>query len=106
MAPAELRSSKSRSAVSILALLIGAPAAAGVLRVNVVDEHGQPIEHVAVYAVPSKPVAVAAGAADPGMDQAPSAVVPHVLIVQTGTSGLFPNNDVGSHHRHSFFDPK
>jgi plastocyanin len=106
MAPAELRSSKSRSAVSILALLIGAPAAAGALRVNVVDEHGQPIEHVAVYAVPSKPAAVAPGAANAIMDQAHSAFVPHVLIVQRGTSVLFPNNDVVSHHVYSFSDAK
>jgi len=102
--PAELRSSTSRSAVWILALLIGAPAAAGTLRVAVVDERGQPVERVAVYAVPSKPVA--AGAHNAVMDQAHSAFVPHVLIVQTGTSVLFPNNDVVSHHVYSFSEPK
>jgi plastocyanin len=106
MATAELRSSKSRSAVWILALLIGAPAAAGTLRVTVVDERGQPVERVAVYAVPSKPVAVTAGAPNAIMDQAHSAFVPHVLIVQTGTSVLFPNNDVVSHHVYSFSEPK
>lgn len=105
MATAELRSSKSRSAVWILALLIGAPATAGTLRVNVVDEHGQPVPRVAVYAVPSKPLAATA-ARNATMDQAHSAFVPHVLIVQTGTSVLFPNNDVVSHHVYSFSDPK
>ena len=106
MATAELRSSKSRSAVWILALLIGAPAAAGSLRVTVVDEHGQPVERVALYAVPSRPIAVAAGAPNATMDQAHSAFLPHVLIVQTGTSVLFPNNDVVSHHVYSFSEPK
>src|SRR5215471_3460083 len=106
MATAELWSSKSRSAILILALIFGAPAAAGTLRVAVVDERGQPVERVAVYAVPSKPTAVAAGARNATMDQAHSAFVPHVLIVQTGTSVLFPNNDVVSHHVYSFSEPK
>ena len=104
--PAELRSSTSRSAVWILALLIGAPATAGTLRVSVVDERGQPVERVAVYAVPSKPLAATAGSRSALMDQAHSAFVPHVLIVQTGTSVLFPNNDVVSHHVYSFSEPK
>ena len=103
--PAELRSSTSRSAVWILALLIGAPATAGTLRVAVVDERGQPVERVAVYAVPSKPLAPATPR-NSLMDQAHNAFVPHVLIVQTGTSVLFPNNDVVSHHVYSFSEPK
>ena len=106
MATVEFRSSKSRIALWIPALLIGAPAAAGTLRVTVVDEHGQGVERVAVYAVPSKPVAVTAGSHSATMDQAHSAFVPHVLIVQTGTSVLFPNNDVVSHHVYSFSEPK
>ena len=53
MATGVLRSSKSRGAVWILALSLGASAQAGSLRVTVVDEHG-PVAHVAVYAVPSK----------------------------------------------------
>jgi plastocyanin len=93
MATAALGSSKSRSAVWILALTLGAPAYAGTLRVSVVDERGQPVEHVAVYALPSKPLASVA-------------FVPHILIVQTGTSVLFPNNDVVSHHVYSFSEPK
>jgi hypothetical protein len=40
------------------------------------------------------------------MDQADNAFVPHVLIVQAGTSVLFPNNDVVSHHVYSFSDAK
>jgi plastocyanin len=105
MATGVPRSSKSRSAVWILALSLGAPAEAGSLRVTVVDEHG-PVAHVAVYAVPSKPAASAASAPNATMDQAHNAFVPHVLIVQTGTSVLFPNNDVVSHHVYSFSEPK
>jgi plastocyanin len=106
MATAALGSSKSRSAVWILALTLGAPAYAGTLRVTVVDERGQPVEHVAVYALPSKPLASVAGAPNATMDQAHNAFVPHILIVQTGTSVLFPNNDVVSHHVYSFSEPK
>src|SRR5262252_5319385 len=105
MATGMQRSSKSRSAVWILALSLGAPAYAGTLRVNVVDDHGQPVEHVAVYALPSKPLPAASGP-NAIMDRAHNAFVPHILIVQTGTSVLFPNNDVVSHHVYSFSEPK
>jgi len=105
MATGVSRSSKSRSAVWILALSLGGPTYAGTLRVTVVDDHGQPVEHVAVYALPSKPLPAASGP-NAIMDQAHSAFVPHILIVQTGTSVLFPNNDVVSHHVYSFSEPK
>jgi plastocyanin len=105
MATGVSRSSKSRSAVWILALSLGAPAYAGSLRVTVVDDQGKPVERVAVYALPSKPPA-AASAPNAVMDQAHNAFVPHILIVQTGTSVLFPNNDVVSHHVYSFSEPK
>jgi plastocyanin len=105
MATGVSRSSKSRGAVWILALSLGAPACAGSLRVTVVDEHG-PVAHVAVYAVPSKPATLASGTPNAIMDQAHNAFVPHILIVQTGTSVLFPNNDVVSHHVYSFSQAK
>jgi plastocyanin len=106
MAAGVSRSSKSRSAVWILALSLGAPAHAGTLRVSIVDEHGKPVEHVAVYALPTKAHAGAANGPNAIMDQAHNAFVPHILIVQTGTSVLFPNNDVVSHHVYSFSEPK
>jgi plastocyanin len=106
MATGVSRSSKSRSAVWILALSLGAPAYAGTLRVTVVDDHGQPVEHVAVYALPSKPLTGPSSAPNAIMDQAHNAFVPHILIVQTGTAVLFPNNDVVSHHVYSFSEPK
>jgi plastocyanin len=104
MATGVSRSSKSRGAVWILALSLDTSAHAGAVRVTVVDEHG-PVAHVAVYAVPSKP-ASAPSARNATMDQAHNAFVPHLLIVQTGTSVVFPNNDVVSHHVYSFSEPK
>jgi len=80
--------------------------AAAALDVTVVDEHGAPIELVAVYAVPDKPVASAPAKPTAVMDQKHKAFVPHVLVVQTGTSVDFPNNDTVSHHVYSFSDPK
>lgn len=100
-----------RHATWLLALSIAAPASAGSLNVKVLDDHGQPVAGVAVYAVPAD-AGASATAATPHdsptatMDQAHNAFVPHVLIVQAGTSVLFPNNDVVSHHVYSFSDAK
>ena len=86
--------------------------AAGTLHVKVVDDRGEPVERVAVYAVASDPCAPRrrAGyddaAARATMDQAHNAFVPHMLIVQAGTSVLFPNSDIVSHHVYSFSPTK
>jgi plastocyanin len=90
---------------------MAAPACAGTLHVNVVDNRGEPVAGVAVYAVASDPAPHAAATAlhdapTATMDQAHNAFVPHVLIVQAGTSVLFPNNDVVSHHVYSFSEAK
>jgi plastocyanin len=76
------------------------------LDVTVVDAHGAPIALVAVYAVPDRPVAAPPATATAVMDQKHKAFVPHVLVVQTGTSVDFPNNDTVSHHVYSFSGPK
>jgi len=105
--PARFSPSEARRPAWLLSLFAAAPAAAGTLHVEVVDDRGAPVEHVAVYAVPSEPApAPGADAAKVTMDQLHNAFVPHVLVVQTGTSVLFPNNDVVSHHVYSFSDPK
>jgi plastocyanin len=106
-----------RHAACLTLLGAAVPAAAGTIHVSVVDARGQPVERVAVYAVPSRaPATVEAIAHDAHaagheshsavMDQAHNAFVPHVLVVQTGTSVLFPNNDVVSHHVYSFSPAK
>jgi plastocyanin len=98
------RSGGFASTAALLALAFAAPCAAGSLRISVVDLAGKPLGHAAVYAVPSRPVAPPHSPAV--MDQAHNAFVPHVLIVQTGTSVDFPNNDTVSHHVYSFSEPK
>jgi plastocyanin len=111
------RPPRARHAACLVLLGVAAPACAGTIHVSVVDGRGQPVERVAVYAVPSKaPATVNAGADNANsaaheshaavMDQAHNAFVPHVLVVQTGTSVLFPNNDVVSHHVYSFSPAK
>jgi plastocyanin len=109
--------SRARLAACWLSLGSALPAAAGTIHVSVVDRGGQPVERVAVYAVPSRPSPIIAanehdahsavhGDHDAVMDQAHNAFVPHVLVVQTGTSVVFPNNDVVSHHVYSFSPAK
>jgi plastocyanin len=110
MTSADSRPNLLRRAAWCFAVCAGAPAAAGTVHVKVIDERGTPVERVAVYAVPSNPAARTAAAppaaSSATMDQAHNAFVPHVLIVQAGSSVLFPNNDVVSHHVYSFSDPK
>jgi plastocyanin len=115
--PPVCRPSRARLAACWLSLGFTVPAAAGTIHVSVVDGRGEPVERVAVYAVPSTPAPSAAAdkhAAHSAnhethsavMDQAHNAFVPHVLVVQTGTSVVFPNNDVVSHHVYSFSPAK
>jgi plastocyanin len=112
MTSADSRPFPQCRAAWIFVAFIAAPAAAGTLHVKVVDDRGEPIERVAIYAVPTKPSAATSPTAPPletppaTMDQAHNAFVPHVLIVQAGSSVLFPNNDVVSHHVYSFSEAK
>ncbi len=75
---------------------------AAAVRVVVRALNGEPLEGVAVYAVPRSPEPAPSTRPTAVMDQAHKAFVPHVLVVQTGTSVLFPNNDTVSHHVYSF----
>ena len=78
--------------------------AAETLDVSVVDTDGQPVSGVAVYITPagSSSSAVSRTAV---MDQRDTQFVPHVLVVQKGTSVEFPNSDVVAHHVYSFSKP-
>lgn len=114
MTSADSRLIPIRRAQWLLAICIAAPASAGTLSVKVVDENGEPVERVAVYAMPVSPGSTPAPTAaqhthdepSASMDQAHNAFVPHVLIVQAGSSVIFPNNDVVSHHVYSFSEAK
>jgi plastocyanin len=90
-----------------LALVVAAPGAAAPLEIAVSDERGGPIAGVAVFLTVATP---APGADTPSveavMDQRDQRFNPHTLVVRKGTSVLFPNNDVVSHHVYSFSPTK
>ncbi|HSD70083.1 MAG TPA: methylamine utilization protein [Woeseiaceae bacterium] len=77
-----------------------------VVEVSVVDRDANPVPGVAAYwrpadgqrhTAPSGTTAV--------MDQVDTRFVPHLLVVQTGTSVQFPNSDTVAHHVYSFSHP-
>ena len=74
------------------------------LEVTVTDPDGNAVPDVVVYLK-----GAAASSAPPGktavMDQVDKRFVPHVLVVQTGTSVEFPNSDTIAHHVYSFSHP-
>ncbi len=78
----------------------------GEVDVVVLDRDGQPVSDVAVYATRAdgrKQIESRAGSAV--MDQVDKQFVPHLLVVQTGTSVEFPNSDTVAHHVYSFSHP-
>lgn len=101
-----LHDTAARAAGLIILLLTTAAPAAGTVEVSVVDRDGRPVADVAVYAEhrggdvrlpePSKSAV---------MDQIDKRFVPHLLVVQTGTSVEFPNSDTVAHHVYSFSHP-
>jgi plastocyanin len=98
--------SSRRAGLWLVALAVAGQARAGTLEVAVADGEGKPIERVAVYASAiAGPRLPAPGATDT-IDQHDERFVPHILVVQTGTSVEFPNNDVVSHHVYSFSPAK
>lgn len=79
-------------------------ALAGSISIEVLGPDGTPIPEVAVYVTYAHPVP----SGQPGtaiMDQVDTRFVPHVLVVQKGTSVEFPNSDVVAHHVYSFSKP-
>jgi plastocyanin len=104
-----MRTTIALSAGLFAALGGAAVCTAATLEVSVVDEHGKPVEHVAVYAtansvgqsaasIESRPKAI--------MDQQGHQFVPHMLVVRAGTEVTFPNSDDVSHHVYSFSPAK
>lgn len=74
--------------------------------VFVVDRDGRPVADVAVYATkPDEQNKLRSPAASAAMDQVDKQFVPHLLVVQTGTSVEFPNSDTVAHHVYSFSHP-
>jgi plastocyanin len=86
-------------------IVVSANLFAADIEVTVVDVNGEPVAGVVVYAEssagpPSVPVSTSAV-----MDQIDARFVPHILVVQTGTSVSFPNSDFVAHHVYSFSTP-
>jgi plastocyanin len=76
------------------------------LDVSVIDRDGQPVADVAVYAVSKDTEVELANASTSAiMDQIDMQFVPHLLVIQTGTSVEFPNSDSVAHHVYSFSHP-
>ena len=93
--------------VLFAALMLAATSSyGGEVDVVVLDKDGQPVSDVAVYATRTdgrKQIDSRAGSAV--MDQVDRQFVPHLLVVQTGTSVEFPNSDTVAHHVYSFSHP-
>ena len=93
---------------ALLALAAGGTAEAqGRVNVRVHDRDGVPVPEVVVSARSLDGVA-AAGAPPPAarMNQHGLAFEPHILVVETGTSVVFPNDDDVRHHVYSFSHAK
>ncbi len=74
--------------------------------VLVVNKDGRPVADVAAYAMRlDEQNDLPAPTASPVMDQMDKQFVPHLLVVQTGTSVKFPNSDSVAHHVYSFSYP-
>ena len=88
------------------ACLIAPTVADASIHVLVLDRKGNPIPDVAVYA---KPAGSEFTSADKNsvavMDQVDKRFVPHLLVVQAGSSVKFPNSDRIAHHVYSFSRP-
>ena len=89
---------------AILSIVSTGAAAAGGIRVTVLDREGQPVPDVAVYVQGAEPNHAPAGTSAI-MDQVDQRFIPHLLVVQSGTSVEFPNSDTVAHHVYSFSHP-
>ena len=74
------------------------------LEVTVTDPDGFPVPDVVVY-LKGAAASMAPAGKTAVMDQVDKRFVPHVLVVQTGTSVEFPNSDTIAHHVYSFSHP-
>lgn len=85
---------------------LAAGAHAGTIEVTILDRDDNPVPDVAVFfEAPPFAKAVASAGATAIMDQYDKRFVPHLLVVQTGTSVEFPNSDTIAHHVYSFSHP-
>jgi len=101
-----MRFSGYTKALFVVLVLAATSSYGGEVKVLVLDKDGQPVSDVAVYATRTdgrEQIELRAGTAV--MDQVGKQFVPHLLVVQTGTSVEFPNSDTVAHHVYSFSHP-
>jgi len=90
----------------MLVCVASLPARAGTLEITVLDPDGIPIADVAVYVTRDGTNGTSLfSSATAVMDQRDTQFVPHILIVQKGSTVEFPNSDVVAHHVYSFSKP-
>src|SRR5262245_2314837 len=100
--PAYLRS----AALVSVAIAFAGQGYAAPLEVSVTDDEGRPVANVAVYVTGDNAASAPLRTPTATMDQHDKQFMPHVLVVQTGTSVQFPNHDEVSHHVYSFSKAK
>ena len=100
------RPRRLRTLLALSCAFVALPTMSRALEVRVVDPDGEPVTEVAVFLEQDT-----ASSPDPAtrksavMDQRDIRFVPHILVVQTGTSVEFPNSDTVAHHVYSFSKP-
>lgn len=94
---------------SVIGVLMcaAATANAATLTVAVTNRADEPVGEAAIYAVPVDDARDATAPLPTAiMDQREQTFVPHMLVVEIGTSVEFPNHDTVGHHVYSFSDTK
>jgi len=93
--------------LGLVCLVFGSGLAmAGEVSVFVTDADGQPVPNVVVFIDQSGAAMDLQHRPDAAvMDQRDVSFVPHILVVQKGSTVEFPNSDVVAHHVYSFSRP-
>lgn len=102
------RITKSSTMLALLLAggLLGSASQAATLTVQVQDRSGNSVPEVAVFVERTGIAPNVGGATEPAvMDQRNTQFDPHMLVVQKGSSVIFPNSDVIAHHVYSFSKP-
>lgn len=95
----------SRLAIVLLSALACSANAASIA-IEVRDASGAPVADAAVYALPAQAATDSKGARTAAVEQIDREFVPHVSVIQVGTSVTFPNRDSILHHVYSFSPAK
>ncbi len=95
----------TRILISLVLMSAVLPAGAAEIEVTVLDRERQPVPNVVVNVQSLNGASLPAPTNHAFMDQIDKRFVPHLLVVQTGTSVEFSNSDIIAHHVYSFSKP-